>query len=202
MIGIVVVIYWSRVLMMVQKARRKAGHDANFIPKETVGRWMRVIWNPVIALWAILPFFAAFGSKKYRFFNSLYSGSMLTCILCWIAAAVAVVALYLTFICWKKMGSDWRMGIDPNDKTNLIVSGPYSYVRHPIYALSSLIMICSMIVVASPMMILVGELHLILLQWEARREEKYMTTIHGQEYVSYARQTGRFIPKSFKPYQK
>ena len=48
-IGIVVAIYWYRVLTMVQKARRKAGHDANFIPKESVGRWLRLIWNPVIA---------------------------------------------------------------------------------------------------------------------------------------------------------
>jgi len=93
------------------------------------------------------------------------------------------------------MGRSWRMGINPDDKTQLVITGPYAYLRHPIYALSSLLMLCTMVIVPSPAMIVVGCTHLLLLQWEARREEKYLTALHGNTYANYARRTGRFVPR-------
>ena len=98
------------------------------------------------------------------------------------------------------MGTSWRMGIDPNDKTQLIFSGPYAFVRHPIYGLSSLIMIATLAAVPSPLMILAGVVHLALLQWEARREEHYLIQLHGDEYRNYRQRTGRFFPRSFRAY--
>jgi protein-S-isoprenylcysteine O-methyltransferase Ste14 len=106
-----------------------------------------------------------------------------------------MLAFIATWICWKKMGTSWRMGIDPNDKTQLVVTGPYARLRHPIYALSSLLMICTMLILPSPAMLAVGAVHLSLLQWEARREERYLTALHGPSYVQYSARTGRFLPK-------
>ena len=67
----------------------------------------------------------------------------------------------------KKIGNRLAMGIDPADKTQLICTGPYAYVRHPIYALSSLLMLMTMVIWPSPVMLAVGVVHLLLLQWEA-----------------------------------
>ena len=73
-----------------------------------------------------------------------------------IAATIGVVitaaALAATLVCWKRMGRDWRMGIDPAERTRLIVTGPYAYVRHPIYALSQLMMLGTVIAVPAPAM--------------------------------------------------
>jgi protein-S-isoprenylcysteine O-methyltransferase Ste14 len=118
----------------------------------------------------------------------------------WVAAAVGVAALWGTMLCWKRMGKSWRMGINPEEKTQLIVSGPYGYVRHPIYALSSVLMGATMAAMASPAMLVVGAIHLGLLQWEAVREEKHLVKQHGQGYVEYCRHVGRFVPKSLQPY--
>ncbi len=92
------------------------------------------------------------------------------------------------------MGKSWRMGIDPNEKTPLVVSGPYAYVRHPIYALSSVLMLATMLAIPSPLMIAVGITHLLLLQWEARREEQHLIRVHGQLYQNYFDSVGRFVP--------
>jgi len=188
-IGIIVGFYWARVIKLVFKQRRRAGHSANFLPAELLGRTLRLIWYPLVALWIALPLLAAWG-----LLHPLYDLPLVQ----WGAVAVAVLALALTMVCWKRMGKSWRMGIDPNEKTQLIISGPYAYVRHPIYALSSLLMIASAIAVPSTAMIAIAVIHCALLQWEARREEKYLLQTHGQAYGNYLAGVGRFIPRSLK----
>jgi protein-S-isoprenylcysteine O-methyltransferase Ste14 len=111
------------------------------------------------------------------------------------ALLIALLAFLLTLLCWKKMGISWRMGIDPTEKTQLITTGPYSRIRHPIYALSSLLMLATVAAIPSPAMLLVAATHLFLLQLEARREESYLAITHGPAYSEYQRRTGRFIPK-------
>ena len=132
--------------------------------------------------------------------NSIFRPLFLSRALAWPAALVAVGAFAATLVCWKRMGKSWRMGIDPADKTQLVCSGPYAYVRHPIYALSSLIMLMTMIVLPSPLMLAVGVIHLRLLQWEAGREERYLLGVHGEEYRLYRTHTGRFLPRSLSGY--
>jgi protein-S-isoprenylcysteine O-methyltransferase Ste14 len=99
------------------------------------------------------------------------------------------------------MGKSWRMGINPDEKTQLIVSGPYAYVRHPIYAIQSLMLLATMLLVPSPLMLAAGVAMLTFLQWEARREEKYLSVHHGSGYLEYCQQTGGFLPKSFRAYR-
>jgi len=75
------------------------------------------------------------------------------------------------------------------------VTGPYEYVRHPIYALSSLLMIASALVIPSPFMIGLALIHVTCLQWEARREEAHLIATHGKSYAEYRRRVGRFLPR-------
>jgi protein-S-isoprenylcysteine O-methyltransferase Ste14 len=159
---------------------------------------------PATLLWLVLPLAAFIARKPWRypeeFRQILRVYDKLPPILGWIAAVLAVASLWATFVCWRRMGKSWRMGIDPNDKTQLVCNGPYAYVRHPIYGLSSLLMIATMIAVPSILMISAGVIHLVLLQWEARREEQHLIRMHGEEYLKYAQRTGRFFPKSFRAY--
>jgi protein-S-isoprenylcysteine O-methyltransferase Ste14 len=113
----------------------------------------------------------------------------------WIAAAIAAIAFAITWVCWIKMGTSWRMGIDPNERTVLVFNGPYAYVRHPIYGLSQVMMLAAFAAWPSPLMLVVAVLHLILMQWEVRREEKYLVQLHGPAYADYMKQVGRFVPR-------
>jgi len=115
--------------------------------------------------------------------------------------AILAAGLSATLLCWKRMGKSWRMGINPNEKTQLIVSGPYAYIRHPIYAIQSLMLLASMALLPSPLMLVSCLLMLTFLQWEARREEKYLVVHHGEAYVGYCRRTGGFLPRSFRAYR-
>jgi protein-S-isoprenylcysteine O-methyltransferase Ste14 len=192
-VGFILVIYWARVARMAWKMRRKTGRAANFIPAEPLGRVLRLLWQPVVIAWIFLPLVASFISVPLFAFAPLITSPLQQ----WIGVAVALICFLATRVCWRRMGKSWRMGIDPTEKTELVSTGPYAYVRHPIYALSSLMMLATVMVLPSPLMIGIAMLHLLLLQWEARREEKNLSRLHGPQYDQYCARVGRFFPISF-----
>jgi protein-S-isoprenylcysteine O-methyltransferase Ste14 len=191
LVGLILAIYWMRVLHLAKKIRMQVGHSANVIPPGRFGCITRVIWFPLVFLWIAIPLSVPFIPNPPWLLRPL----TVTPLLSWPALAVAIAAFILTLICWKKMGKSWRMGIDPNEKTSLVVTGPFAYVRHPIYALSSVLMLATVAIESSPLMIAVATIHLILLQLEARREEKYLAELHGSAYLDYCKQVRRFLPK-------
>jgi protein-S-isoprenylcysteine O-methyltransferase Ste14 len=194
--GVMLTIYWGRVLRLVYKVRKTTGKDANFAPPERLGQMLRVAWYPAVVAWIVHPYLNAFLAQPPRVMRALSGHAAIS----WIAVVVGAMALAGTLVCWKRMGKSWRMGINPDERTQLIVSGPYAYVRHPIYALSSALMLATMAALPSPLMLGIGAVHLLLLQWEARREEKYLLVHHGKAYADYCDAVGRFVPRSGRAY--
>jgi protein-S-isoprenylcysteine O-methyltransferase Ste14 len=195
-VGLILLAYWFRVTRMAIKMRRKTGRAANFIPTEPLGKILRIIWQPVVWAWIGLPLAAAFKAQSHSPDYPLFHSQIVQ----WIGVAIAAFAYIATRVCWKRMGRSWRMGIDPNEKTALIFTGAYAYVRHPIYALSTLLMIATVMILPTPVMIGVAAIHLLLLQWEARREERNLSRIHGSKYDLYRAKVGGFIPLSLHRY--
>ncbi|MGH7306129.1 MAG: methyltransferase family protein [Candidatus Rokuibacteriota bacterium] len=196
-IGLIIALYWGRVLTLVLTTWRQTGRTANLVPPEPVGRMVRIVWIPAVVAWIALPLLSGLSSRLPPLMQPLFGNPIVQLT----ALLAAIAAMGATFVCWKRMGSSWRIGIDPGEKTRLIVAGPYAFVRHPIYALSSLLMLATMVTVPSPLMLAVGGVHLILLQWEARREEQHLLRAHGAEYADYLSHVGRFLPHSRSPYQ-
>ena len=113
---------------------------------------------------------------------------------CAVAAACAVASLLVTIRCWLRMGDDWRMDIGTR-KTALITDGLFRLIRHPIYAFSMLLMVCSALVVPTAPMIVIAAIHLTLMNLKARNEEHHLFTVHGEAYQRYLARTGRFFPR-------
>ena len=160
-VGLVLGFYWARVVKLVLKAKRR-GESANFFPPETTGRVIRAIWYPAVVAWVCVPLLLAFFRPAGAIFCSLFDSDVLS----WAGALACVVILVLTMICWRKMGREWRMGIDPAEKNNLLVTGPYAYVRHPIYALQQLLAVASAVAVPVPAMVAIAIVEVVLLSWK------------------------------------
>ena len=193
----VLAVYWGTVAVKARRLARKIGKDPNVIPRETVGRWMRLIWAPTVAAWCVQPWLAAFDVGRGTFWlgRLLKPVQLASVVGAIIGSLLAVVALILTIICWRRMGLSWRIGIDPGERTELVVQGPYRLVRHPIYALSILLMLGVVLAIPTPLMLVTAGIHIIMLQIEARREETYLLKIHGSQYGRYRETVGRFIPR-------
>jgi protein-S-isoprenylcysteine O-methyltransferase Ste14 len=93
------------------------------------------------------------------------------------------------------MGQSWSIAVIPDAKSPLVTSELYALVRHPIYALSILLMLCSMLVVPTVLMIALGIAHIGLMALKARGEEQSLLALHGAAYADYCRRTGRFFPR-------
>src|SRR5258705_9210786 len=197
--GILITAYWARALRLAWKMRRQTGIAPNWTPPEALGRRLRMIWRPLVLIWIAHLFINAFTDEPHL--RHLLRPLAHNAILAWLSVTILAAGVLATLVCWKRMGKSWRMGINPDEKTQLIITGPYAYIRHPIYAIQSLMLIATMTLLPSPLMLIAGFLMLTFLQWEARREEKYLVVHHGTRYAKYCHHTGGFLPRSLRAYR-
>jgi len=187
--------YWLGVGMMIVGAHRKTHRLAGLVPEQRLERFMWIVWVPLVAAWVSLPFLALVRTHALLAMPVFVHQSAAYAWLRWIAAVCAVICLLLTSVCWSRMGTHWRMDISLKGEEELITDGPFRHVRHPIYALSMLLMICSAVVVPTLPMLVVAIAHLVLNYFKARNEENHLLTVHGDLYRRYLARTGRFFPK-------
>lgn len=175
-------IYWIAVTVKAIRHTLQTGRQPNIIPRETLGLVLRLIWLPVIV---------GMLSLSWGYARHVSSATMTA----YWGALVAILALAFTFHCWSAMGAQWRMGINPKEKTTLVTTGPFGYSAHPIYSLSMILAIATLMAVPTAPMVIVVSLQIILLYQEASREEQDMLQKHGQAYLDYQSKVGRFFPR-------
>lgn len=186
--------YWFCVGVMVVRVRRRTRKLSGVVPKQPLERVMWLIWVPLVFAWMALPYLAATGARApWGLPGIALEPGVLQ--LRWIAAFAAVACLALTIECWIRMGKSWRMAVTPDEQTELVTSGLYGRVRHPIYALSILLMACSALIVPTVPMAIVAVVHIALMLVKARNEERFLLAAKGEAYARYCRRTGRFIPR-------
>jgi len=111
--------------------------------------------------------------------------------------AVTLTALGIAFAIWARfyIGQNWSSAVTIKVGHQLIRTGPYAWVRHPIYSGLLLAMIGTVLALRE----LRGLLAFVLLWlgfWiKLRMEEEFMRKTFGEEYAEYSRSTGPLIPK-------
>jgi protein-S-isoprenylcysteine O-methyltransferase Ste14 len=108
---------------------------------------------------------------------------------------LAVAGICLVFGAQLAMGDSWRIGVDPEERTDLVTDGPFGHVRNPIYSamiptiLGLVLMVPSALAIVGLVILFAGlELQVRLV------EEPYLLRAHGDDYAIYAARVGRFVP--------
>jgi protein-S-isoprenylcysteine O-methyltransferase Ste14 len=187
--------YWFGVGVMILRVHRKSRRLGGLVPEQRIERLLWLVLVPAVIAWIVLPYLALVrrGSWLHAPAFALESTGYST--LRWVAAGCALLCLLLTAWCWARMDSNWSMAVSEEQRGELIDDGLFARVRHPIYALSVLLMLCSAIVVATPLMVVVAVAHISVMVIKARNEERHMLKMHGDAYARYLRRTGRFVPR-------
>jgi len=196
-LGWTICTYWFCVAVKIIRVRRDARAVKRvLIPAHRLEQYLWIVWIPLLAGWMLTPFlsYLPIGDSWELIEPIAAAGSPAYSVFRYVAAGLGVVCLGLSIVCWHHMGRHWRMSIDPAQEGALFVDGPFAYVRHPIYSLSILLMLCSMAIVPCALMFLLGATHVALMQIKARHEEQFLRTKYGRAYDDYCARTGRFIP--------
>jgi len=112
-----------------------------------------------------------------------------------LGAAVFAAGLAGTFWAQLAMGDSWRVGVDSAARTDLVASGPFRWVRNPIFSWMTITGVG--LVLLAPNALAVASLAALLIALEIQVravEEPYLTRTHGDAYRRYAASTGRFLP--------
>ncbi len=187
--------YWLGVGVMIVRVRRHARRVVGVVPEQAQERLMGLAWVPVVVAWIALPWLAAMRPQ------SIFALPAWAATLDWVvvvrvlAAIIAVLSLAATVKCWARMGKDWRMAVTGEPTQPLITDGLFARIRHPIYAFSILLMLCSMVILPTAPMLVVGCAHITLMLLKARNEERHLLAHHGAAYAQYLARTGRFMPR-------
>ncbi|MEO6928851.1 MAG: isoprenylcysteine carboxylmethyltransferase family protein [Casimicrobiaceae bacterium] len=189
-----VCVYWTIVAAMVVRRRRRTRKLSGVVPEQRMEVWMGLLWIPLVAAWVALPALAV-SRRSGAFALPAFATADAFTSLRWIAAAMAVVALHGSIRSWRQMGRHWTMAVTRDEAGTLFTGGMFARVRHPIYALSILLMLSTWVVVPNIPMLVVAAVHVALMHAKARNEERFLLDVHGDEYASYCERTGRFLPR-------
>jgi protein-S-isoprenylcysteine O-methyltransferase Ste14 len=111
---------------------------------------------------------------------------------------LAIFLLGLALAVWARvyLGSNWGMPMSRKVDPEIVTTGPYSVIRHPIY--SGIILAMVGTTVAISLYWLVGVVLLgAYFIYSAVMEERYMTELFPAAYPDYKRSTKMLIPFIF-----
>lgn len=189
-------VYWLTVLSFVLYKRIRFGLSAGLWPKKAKERRLWLIIGPVVLGWIALPWVSLGWPETVAL--QINSG-MLTywpmTVIRWAAIGLAVLFYLQSLRCWLQMGKNWSMAIVPGQKTELVTHGLYAWMRHPIYAFSLGLMLCSVVILPTWPMLLLAAMHCLAMNRKARYEEIHLEQQFGPAYTLYCAQVGRFWPK-------
>jgi len=113
----------------------------------------------------------------------------------WIGVMLCIIGIISASYCQFAMGKNWRMGVDPDEKTELITSGIYSKIRNPIYTACMVYGLGLLVLAPNVLMLITGLVGFYAVKAYVRDiEEPYLIGLHGEEYVRYMESTGSFLP--------
>jgi len=113
----------------------------------------------------------------------------------WVGVGVAIVSLPLLAWAHHTLGEQFSPDLRLRQEHRLVTSGPYRWMRHPMYAAESLFMIALAAESANWPVALLMIAGIVMLYARVGKEEAMMIEQFGDEYRSYMKRTGRFLPR-------
>jgi len=134
---------------------------------------------PILVLLDVLEPIAALNTQALNIFSIVLSS----------------VGTILVFAAQMAMGDSWRVGVKPEERTELVTTGIFGIVRNPIFAVTIPTLVGFALMVPTILAFVVLFTALLSLELLVRFvEEPYLIHTHGSVYRDYAARVGRFLP--------
>lgn len=117
----------------------------------------------------------------------------------WLGVGLGALSLVGLVEVHRQLGRQWSAYLELQENHQLITTGIYSRVRHPMYSVLILQHVAISLITANWAVIALSVLRVILFLERIRHEEAMLTNEFGDEYRGYARRTGRLWPRLGAP---
>lgn len=112
-----------------------------------------------------------------------------------IVLALMISAVWLFDASSRTMGRNWALVARTRGDATLVTTGPFAYVRNPIYVALGLFMIAMAVAYGHVANLIVGMPIFLLGTWlRVMTEEKLLRAEFGAAYDAYAARVKRFVP--------
>lgn len=116
----------------------------------------------------------------------------------WLGVLIGILCIAGVYWLFSSIGS----GISPTSATRrqhtLVTSGPYRWVRHPLYTVGSSMFVAFGLMADNWFIAALGILAFIAMAIRTPKEEANLIEKFGDEYREYMKHTGAFLPKFTK----
>ena len=112
----------------------------------------------------------------------------------WTGATVTAFGLLFAVWARRQLGKNWSQAVTLKEGHELITSGPYALVRHPIYTGLLLGFLGSAVARGEWRGLLAVALVFAVLWHKLRLEEKWMRAQFGEPYEAYSRHVAALVP--------
>lgn len=175
----VIIIYWTVSALSAKRAQNQESFFKRFF----------FYWFPIIVALALL------GPGKW-FGNSFLRENFVEH-----TDAVGLIGLTLAFLgagfaLWARMllGRNWSIAVQQKEDHELIKTGPYKLVRHPIYS-GLLLLFCGHGLIVGDYRAILAVLIVFISFWfKLKKEEVVLTKAFGNRYIAYQSNTKALIP--------
>ena len=109
---------------------------------------------------------------------------------------IPVSALGVALFAWmfQHLGLNVTSTSMPRTSAVLVTSGPYRWIRHPMYSAALILALGTSLLTANLIVMVSGVAMFLLLMARSRIEESRLVEKFGDAYREYQRRTGRFFP--------
>ena len=112
----------------------------------------------------------------------------------WVGAGITVAGLGFAVWARRHIGRNWSRSVTLKEDHELITSGPYRFVRHPIYTGILTGVVGSAIALAQVRGVITVVTIAILMWLKLRREERFMREHFGEKYDAYVQRVAALVP--------
>jgi protein-S-isoprenylcysteine O-methyltransferase Ste14 len=174
---IVWAIYWFAAARNVKATVRREPFHA------------RVIYWSLLIVGATL--FTIVPSGDPLLWHQIYPQSAMTF---WMGATLMVIGFAITVWARTTLGRNWSSTVTQKQDHELIQTGPYALVRHPIYTGLLVMFLGSGASIGQWRAVLALALVLASFLFKLRIEEQYMVELFGPTYEAYRKRVAMLIP--------
>lgn len=113
----------------------------------------------------------------------------------WIGVGLAVMSVPLLVWVHHTLGKHWSTSLQLQEEHTLVTSGPYRWVRHPMYTALFGFFVGILLISALWLVVPLVVASILMLCTRLGKEETMMIEQFGDAYRAYMRRTGRLLPR-------